>query len=996
MKSLVKALNEVCKRYPLQEKIVIVDSHFIGEQINEAYVSEGYHSINLKYKTTYDLASEMVDLFSEMSSHILDTTVASQLMYSLLDNLKGNNQLHYFGGMEITPSFSGEILSTIKKLRLAGYTKDNLPFEAFLTKEKAEDFRNILTSFEKILKERQLFDEADLLTKAIQHVQQQKDVVFVLQSNLQLTFLEEEFLNKLLSSTIYKLPLEQVNGIIHPEKSSLRSISWGETTPLSFIYDIENASEQPNLSFFTAKTKELEVKSVIERVKKSGSILDTNVIYYTNADSYLTHFFHITQSTDIPATFGDGLPISFSRPGRLVSGLIKWIQTDYSVQPFLELLQENLLELGEEAPSKAKIANYLRDLQIGWSKERYLSKLKKEISELENVLGSIENEDKKSYLEKRLKDLNWLITWFSKIFKRLPKFDSSMSYQECLQGISYVLKNHCKTNSPLHEIGKTSLLETLDKVIPFAEEFLSSYEVYEKVKDLLLSLRINKSKPKPGHLHISTYRNGVYNSRPNVYIVGLDNRNFPGGTGEDPLLLDRERVQLGRNIPVLQNSGQDNLYVMLQLLAQSTGRVTISYSNFDINDNRVVSPAHIFLQCYRYATGNEDADFKELKTLPAPLIPSDILEDRDYWDTLLFEETPKEFESALMSHFKNMEYGLESEENRHASEFTEFDGLVQIDANLYDPRINKDQKVSAAKMESLAKCPYSFFLQDVLRVRPIEDIQYDPYRWLDAATRGNLLHSIFETFYKEIGEEKPSFDKHEDKIFTIAKELVEQQRETLPPPNERIFYKEVDDILECCRIFLKEEEAHCESYKPQYFEYTFGLGNYEPAVITLPSGATIHVSGKIDRVDESSAGHYHIIDYKTGSTYGYGTKQIFKGGRQLQHMIYALAIEQHLGLESGKVQESAYYFPTVKGLAERVVRKQDDTVRTNGADILERLIDVLKTGTFTMTDDENDCKFCDFKSVCRRNFYNKEVLETKQMDNSKEELRRFKGVRAYD
>jgi len=149
-------------------------------------------------------------------------------------------------------------------------------------------------------------------------------------------------------------------------------------------------------------------------------------------------------------------------------------------------------------------------------------------------------------------------------------------------------------------------------------------------------------------------------------------------------------------------------------------------------------------------------------------------------------------------------------------------------------------------------------------------------------------------------------------------------------------------------------------------------------------------------VDQSADGYYHIIDYKTGSTYDYKNNQIFKGGRQLQHMLYALAIEQHLDLEEGKVQESAYYFPTVKGMAARVVRKQEQVVRENGLDILERLIDLLRTGTFAMTNDVNDCKFCDFQSVCRRQFYDSDVLEMKQTDNSKESLKRYLGVKAYE
>jgi hypothetical protein len=57
---------------------------------------------------------------------------------------------------------------------------------------------------------------------------------------------------------------------------------------------------------------------------------------------------------------------------------------------------------------------------------------------------------------------------------------------------------------------------------------------------------------------------------------------------------------------------------------------------------------------------------------------------------------------------------------------------------------------------------------------------------------------------------------------------------------------------------------------------------------------------------------------------------------------------------------------------------------------LEKLIDTVKHGHFEMTDDVNDCKFCEYKLVCRRHFYNKESLEMKQSNQ------KLKGVRAYD
>ncbi|MEH7012302.1 PD-(D/E)XK nuclease family protein [Neobacillus niacini] len=981
MYSLVNELNQICTQFLFKEKIVIVDSFAIGEQINEAFIKEGHRGINLKFKTVHNLAMNLVELNSDHPIKVLDGTVGVHFTYTILKELNNQGKLLYFSGMEITPSFSHAIYSTLQILRLAGYEARTLKKDAFLAPEKAEDLVNILSEYEKILSNNQFTDNASILIKAIQFVKKDENAVFVLQSNLHLTHLEEQLLSKILPEGSFKLPLAPVLGINIPERTSLSSISWGEPTPLSYLYQLDEAGEGP-INVFTSKTEEMEVKHVLEKIKSLKAPLDESIVFYSNADAYITSFFHLAQKFDIPITFGEGLPISFSRPGRLVSGLITWIQSNYSVQTFIDLLNEGLITLGDDSPSKSKIVRVLRDLQIGWSKERYLTLLENEWKRLSEKEVEVEN---------RVHELQWLNQWFTQIFKKLPNFDQFINYKKCLTGMVYFIKNHSKSSSALDEISKTTLLEEIDKIVPYGDEELSRHDVFEKMNDLLLSLRVNQSRPKPGHLHVTSYKKGVYNSIPNVFFLGLDNRKFPGNSGEDPMLLDTERIALANKLPLLRERGQENLYTLLQVLAHSPGKVTVSYCDFSINDNRVVNPAHVILQCYRMITGNQNAEFKDLKSQVSKLVANEIFEDKDYWNEKLIQDTPSKINEGIFNHFQNVKEGLSAESARFSESYSEYDGLIKIDVEQYDPRINQEKTMSAGKLESLARCPYSYFLKEVLRVRPIEEVSYDANKWLDPATRGSLLHSIFETFYKEMTQQnvKPAYAIHYEKIMEIAVNLIEKEKEILPPPNDRVYQREMNDILACCDIFLKEEEVHGEQYNPLHFEYSFGIGDQEPAIITLPSGE-VKISGIIDRVDQSLDGRYHIIDYKTGSTYGYEKNKAFKGGRQLQHMIYALAIEQHLNLGEGAVEESSYYFPTMKGLAQRFTRKQDAALRTNGLDILQKLIDVIKHGHFEMTEDENDCKFCEYKLVCRRHFYDKDALEKKQSNQ------KLKGVRAYD
>jgi CRISPR/Cas system-associated exonuclease Cas4 (RecB family) len=998
MKSLINALHSIMQEYPYQQKVMIVDQYSIGEQIMEAYVKSGYAAINLTYKTAMDLAKEVLETHFPNSPQIIDSTIGSQLTYLVLSQLKYRGLLHYFDQMEVTASFSRTMFQTIDTLRMAGYTSQTLNPAMFLTEKKGQDLKQILSNYEELLQKHQLSDQAELIRKALLYADIHSKDIHLLQSNLSLSYLEEELLHKLLPETTVKLPLQPVNGIKIPERTGVCSILWGEPVPFSNVYNLENAKEPAPLSIFTAKTEELEIKTIFQKIKDSQSQFDENIIYYTSGDPYITSFYHLSQKGDIPITFGEGIPVSFSRPGRLAAGILQWIKSNYSVTAFLDLLHQGVLTLEGGAPSNTRITRMLRDAHIGWGKDRYVTQLNDHYKALLEKAGKQEDDERKAYYENRASQVSWVMNMFKTLTAKLPNNEEMMNHQAALNGLLYMIKNACKTTSALDELAKTALIDEIEKVLPYSNETYPRFSVFDKLEDLLLSMRVLRSKPKPGHLHVSSYQNGIYQSRPYVFIIGLDNKKFPGGSSEDPLLLDMERKKLGNRLPIMQDRGQEKLYSMLQLLAQSQGKVTVSYCHFDVNDNRAVSPSYLFLQCYRLVSGNHDADFNDIKQLPSTLALEDAFDERDYWNQYLVNNDQILVNRDLYEHFSNLERGLQAEKKRIQESFSEFDGLVFVDQAALDPIRNDEKVMTASRLETLAACPFSYFLEEVLGVKPVEEIKFDPYKWLDPATRGSLLHKTFETFYQELqkeGSTKPN-ENHEELIIGIALELINQQKEILPPPNDRVFQLEVNDILSCCRIFLKEEIVHCQTYKPTYFEYTFGAGENKPAEITLSSGKTIKVSGKIDRVDETSSGKYHIIDYKTGSTYNYGTNKIFKGGRQLQHLLYALAIEQHLQLEAGIVEESAYYFPTAKGLGERYVRTQDTTVRTNGLDILERLMDVLANGTFTMTDDPEDCKFCEFKMVCRRSFYHEDTLKVKVMDKNVEALRRFIGVRAYD
>jgi RecB family exonuclease len=146
------------------------------------------------------------------------------------------------------------------------------------------------------------------------------------------------------------------------------------------------------------------------------------------------------------------------------------------------------------------------------------------------------------------------------------------------------------------------------------------------------------------------------------------------------------------------------------------------------------------------------------------------------------------------------------------------------------------------------------------------------------------------------------------------------------------------------------------------------LDTLEPVPINLSGGRQVRLRGRIDRIDLIGDGvvkTFAIWDYKTGSTWGYERAKPFQQGRILQPYLYLTMVTHRLRASvdpDSVVSYFGFFFPGAKARGERITWSQD--VLAPGQEILEQLVEIVRSGAFLATNDEADCKYCNCLGIC--------------------------------
>jgi len=970
---LIAALASACAEAPLEEKVFVAPSLLAGHTVVERLAREGHPWTNLRVETMRTLAAAAAGpSLAREGLRLLSRAQALALVEQACTQALG--EASYFGALRDRTGLHRAMQRTLDELRAAGISPAGLPAAAFADRRKAGELRRVLAGYSEALTAGRFVDALGVLARAVStDPPADASTRYLLPADAELSELERLFLERLAGNRLHRLPVDD-------------PATW--------------TAAAPSTELIRGIGEENEIREVFRRCLAGAIPFDDVEVLHTDERVYPALVWELSREHGIPCTFAGGVPVTYSRPGQAALAFLAWISEGFAADRLREALASgaaSLRRLAEaaDAPSGGAVAREIRRSRIGWGRRRHLPALDRLIRELagperpsrrDDPADDAPPEERSAIRVRRLEAARLARAFVARALELAPPDGTADPLRTLARGAGDFVAEFARVTDDLDAAARTAL-ETLFSEIADLPAAPGRFEdSLERLRDAVKGLAVLADRPRPGHLHVAEFASGGHSGRRHTFLLGLDETRHPGLDLEDPVLLDDERRRINEALerPLLsieRERPREKARALLACVARLRGRLTASYPKFDIRNLSQAgepAPSPFFLELYRAKTGT-NADYGDmLDALPPPagFVPTAdaALDEGEWWLAELAAKAlaPGSGAPLVRARFAWLADGRAALAARASDDFTAWDGRLAAAAPELDPR-RSGRPTSASLVQSLAGCPFAYFVRHVLRVRPPDDLERDPTRWLEPRDEGTLLHEVFRTFLEDLTRrgEKPDAARHTDALFALAAERIEAWRERVPPSSEVAFQSQREAIQQACRTFLAAETEHCREVTPRWFEVGFGMretagggmASPDPVEIALGRGERVLLRGSIDRVDETGDGAFHVWDYKTGSAAGIQEGRGLHGGRQAQPALYALAFETLLkrsGRE-GRVSRSGYFFPGRKGEGQRVTIPVD-AAETGRA--LSSLFDLAGAGLFPHAASRLGCRFCDFEAVC--------------------------------
>ena len=677
---------------------------------------------------------------------------------------------------------------------------------------------------------------------------------------------------------------------VSENKYILKSILFGENIKA------ENCPQNIEIHEFADQYQETEfvAEKILELIKKGTRYKDITVIA-RDSGRYLPVISEVFKDYEIPAFIDKKLSGENQPAINAVVSALEVINNNFSYESVFSYLKTGFSNI--DSFEIDLLENYVLATGIRgkswtntWKYTPYISKIFDDEEEFLNKINEIRNKTitpilnlKENLLSsKTVKDKTVAIYTFIK----------EISLFEKIKGMIDRFKEEEPQTAAYYGRVWNLLLDTMDELVSVLGNEVEDTETF--INTFMLGISMQDISIVPTNNDVVTVMQPESMSEKAgkiIFVLGVNDGVYPMLGQAEGLLSDNDRIvleNLGFELALntVEKTFEEN-YIALKTFLSASEKMYISYPVGDIGGGSRFASTYV----------------KRLtRIFPKLEISSHVVFGGGYDDGRITKPKPtfnkyalnlrqggklsENWAKAGLWFKENSEWKDKYRKLENSFNFSPKSTLLEkeVTEKIYEKGIN----LSVSSLEQYANCPFAYFANYTLRLKPREKTD------ITVADTGSIMHEALEKLSGVIL--KNGFAWKNVPCDFLKKELVKIIDDIVIALESKLDYTSARQKLMIARVKKMLEESvmyiaeHLKAgeFEPLGYEIEFGKGKEYDEITFEVAGKKIKLKGKIDRADiyydEQGRKFVRIIDYKSGDKNFDFSKMLY--GLQMQLVVY--------------------------------------------------------------------------------------------------------------
>ena len=612
-----------------------------------------------------------------------------------------------------------------------------------------------------------------------------------------------------------------------------------------------------NIQLFLAQNPYSEIENIGKQITKL--IYNKNIRYKDiaiiskNIEEYSSLVRAIFSKYDIPVFIDEKRDVNQNIIVQYILAILEVLNKNFSKDSIFNYLKLGLTKI--EQDEIFELENYCTKWGIQYKKWEKDFEYDIEQNDRVKRLNELRKEIIKPFIELKEK-INKEKT-FESITKALYSIIQSEKIEEKIQEkIQELEERNLLDLAKEYKESYQIILELFDEIILVFGKQKSNIDEYLKI--LKVGLKNSGLGKIPGTQDQITFGD-IDRSRSHkvkvVFIIGLNDGNFPKINKDEGFLDDKDRNLLKQDGLELAKGTQERLYEdnfnIYKAFNTAENKLYLSYlvSNKEGNALRASTIVNKIKRMYPKLKEQSDKEEKEYEISNEKITYEELL---DHITKLKKNEKISKIWYEIYKYYKtNIKWQEKLKNDLEGLEYTNLPQKISVEntEKLYGNILH----TSVSKLETYQKCAFSYYLQYGLKLKEKEELKIHNFE------TGSFMHETIDEFFKIIQEKGNNLTQiQEEGIYEIVSKIIEEKLKS-----NRNFTFQATVKYKILVQRLKKMVTKALKYIIQTLIYSdFSISGtevkFKPVIFNLQDGKKVEITGKIDRIDTAKRRRWKI------------------------------------------------------------------------------------------------------------------------------------------